>query len=215
MKTRITLLSAALVALLCSTVSNGQSKDKDGWISLFDGKTLNGWQASEKPGTFSVEDGKIVVHGPRSHLLYVGAVENHNFRNFEFKADVMTTKGSNSGMYFHTEFQETGWPAKGYEVQVNSTHTDVIRTGSLYGIKNVNESPSRDDEWFTQLIIVKGKTITIKVNDEVIVEYTEPDSSDRPQNMTGRKLSSGTFCLQGHDPNSKVYYRNIAVKPLP
>jgi hypothetical protein len=224
MQSLVKLCAAAALTLLCATATIQQSAsaqsqtpkpDKDGFISLFDGKTLDGWRASDKPGTFSVENGAIVVFGPRSHLYYVGPVGNHNFKNFEWKADVMTTKGSNSGMYFHTEWQEVGWPAKGYEVQVNSTHTDTIRTSSLYNIKNVTDSPSKDDEWFTQTVIVQGKNITIKVNGKVMVEYTEPDNVDRPADMAGRKLSSGTFALQGHDPKSKVLYKNIMVKPLP
>ncbi|MHC4632579.1 MAG: 3-keto-disaccharide hydrolase, partial [Planctomycetota bacterium] len=94
------------------------------WYSLFDGKSLNGWRAGENKGTFTVREGMIVVDGPRSHLFYVGPIENANFKNFEIKAEVMTKPSANSGIYFHTKYQETGWPDKGYEVQVNNTHSD-------------------------------------------------------------------------------------------
>jgi hypothetical protein len=189
------------------TVTSFQSPTSpDEWITLFDGKTLDGWKASEHPATFKVEDGRIVVFGERAHLYYVGPVNNHKFKNFEFKASVMTTPGSNSGMYFHTEYQETGWPQKGYEVQVNATHTDWRKTSSLYGIQDIKEAPNKDNEWFVQHIIVQGKKITIKVNDKVINEYTEGETG---------KLSSGTFALQGHDPKSKVFYKDIMVKILP
>jgi len=63
------------------------------WISLFDGKTLNGWKASENKGTWQVEDGALVSKGPRSLLFYVGKVNNHNFKNFELMAEVKTTPG--------------------------------------------------------------------------------------------------------------------------
>ncbi|MBI3653540.1 MAG: DUF1080 domain-containing protein [Acidobacteria bacterium] len=185
------------------------------WISLFDGKTLNGWKANENPATFSVANGAIVVNGLRSHLFYVGAVNHHNFKNFEWKADVMTTPGSNSGMYFHTAFQETGWPAKGYEVQVNNTHADPRKTGGLNAIQDVLQAPVKDNEWFTQHIIVQGKRIIVKVNGKTLVDYTEPENAERPKDLAGRLLSSGTFALQGHDPKSKVYFKNIMVKVLP
>jgi len=185
----------------------------DGWQSLFDG-TLNGWKASEREGTFTVRDGIIVVKGERSHLYYVGPIENANFENFEFKADVMTEPGSNSGMYFHTEYQETGWPDKGYEVQVNNTHKDVKKTGGLYAVEDVFESPAKDHEWFTQHIIVRGKRIIIKVNGKTTVDWTEPEGF-KHERFPGRKLSSGTFALQGHDPKSVVYFKNIMVRPLP
>lgn len=184
------------------------------WQSLFDGQTLNGWKAGENKGTFTVRDGMIVIDGKRSHLYYVGPVENADFRNFEFKADVMTRRGANSGMYFHTAYQETGWPSKGYEVQVNNTHSDWRKTGSLYAVKDVRSSPARDNTWFTQHIIVQDKRIIIKVNGKTTVDYTEPENVSYPD-FPGRKISHGTFALQGHDPKSVVYYKNIMVKPLP
>lgn len=208
------LLLFSLVAFIVTSCATS-SRNQDKWISLFDGKTLNGWKVNENAATFKVENGMIVANGNRSHLFYDGAVANHNFKNFEFKASVMTTPGSNSGIYFHTQFQESGWPAKGYEVQVNNTHTDWRKTGGLYAIVDVKEAPAQDNKWFTEHIIVQGKKVTILVDGKVTVEYTEPDQADRPENMAQRKVSSGTFALQGHDPGSKVMYKDIVVKILP
>ena len=209
---KVLVYSISAWLLLLTAGFSGQQKDE--WISLFDGKTLDGWRASEHPNTFSVEDGKIVVHGPRAHLFYEGPVENHNFKNFEFKAQVMTTPGSNSGMYVHTRYQDEGWPSQGYEVQVNNSHTDWRRTGSLYGIDDVKEQVVPDNEWYTEHIIVDGKHVTVKINDKTVVDYTEPDDLERKKGDEGRRLSSGTVALQGHDPDSKVYYKDIMVKPL-
>ena len=186
----------------------------DEWISLFDGKSLKDWKVGTNAGTFKVEDGKIVVNGETAHLFYDGDVQAHNFKNFEFKADVMTFPGSNSGIYFHTAYQDSSWPAKGYEVQVNNSHTDWRRTGSLYAVEDVKEVFVKDNEWFTEYIKVQGKRVIIKINDKTVVDYTEPDNVQRPAGMAGRLISSGTFALQGHDPKSKVYFKNIMVKPL-
>ncbi len=188
---------------------------KEEWVSLFDGKTLNGWRVGDNAETFSVQDGAIVVNGNVAHLYYDGPVNNHLFKNFEFKADVMTLPGSNSGIYFHTKFQKSSWPQKGYEAQVNNSHTDWRRTGSLYAIQDIKEVFAKDNEWFTEYIRVKGKNILIKINDKTVVDYTEPEDLQRPDNMKERKLSLGTFALQGHDPGSKVYFKNIVVKILP
>ena len=211
MKKPFFYLISACAILLTAGLSAHQDNQ---WISLFDGKTLDGWRASEHPRTFSVEDGKIVVHGPRAHLFYEGSVENHDFKNFEFKAQVMTTPGSNSGMYVHTRYQDEGWPSQGYEVQVNNSHTDWRRTGSLYGINDVKEQVVPDNEWYTEHIIVDGKHVTVKINGKTVVDYTEPDDLERKEGDEGRRLSSGTVALQGHDPDSKVYYKDVMVKPL-
>jgi hypothetical protein len=188
---------------------------QDGWVSLFDGKSLTSWKVGENANTFSVENGTIVAHGPTAHLFYEGDVHEHNFKNFEFKADVMTTPGSNSGIYFHTEYQDSSWPKKGYEVQVNNSHTDWRRTGSLYAVQDVKEVYVKDNEWFTEYFKVEGKHVTVKINDKTVVDYTEPDNVKRDAGSEGRILSSGTFALQGHDPNSKVYFKNVMVKVLP
>ncbi len=182
------------------------------WYSLFDGKTLDGWKASENKDTFTTRDGMIVAHGPRSHLFYVGPVNGADFKNFEFKADVMTTPGSNSGIYFHTEYQEKGWPDKGFECQVNTTHTDPKKTGGLYSVQDVmNDAPSKDNEWFHYYIKVEGKHVIIKIDGKTTVDWTQPDDWE----MGGRKIGHGTIALQGHDPKSIVYYKNIKVRPLP
>lgn len=187
---------------------------KDEWLSLFNGRSLDGWKVGENASTFSVDSGCIIAHGPTAHLFYVGPVHNHDFKDFEFRARVMTRPGSNSGIYIHTAYQEGGWPAKGYEVQVNNSHTDWRRTGSLYGIQDVKEVYVKDNVWFTEYVKVQGKQIVIKINDKTVVEYTEPENVKREKGSEQRVLSSGTFALQGHDPNSVVYFKDIMVKPL-
>jgi len=207
------LLFISFFALIV-TCRAQQATNADGWISLFDGKSLNDWKVGENASTFSVRDGAIVANGPVAHLFYDGEVKNHDFKNFEFKAEVMTTPGSNSGLYFHTAYQDSSWPRKGYEVQVNNSHGDWRRTGSLYAIQDVKEVYVKDNEWYTESFSVKGKHITIKINGKTVVEYDEPENVKRDAGMEGRLLSSGTFAIQGHDPGSKVYFKNIMVKPL-
>ncbi|MFP4057850.1 MAG: DUF1080 domain-containing protein [Candidatus Brocadiia bacterium] len=197
----------AVVALSAGCFAGEEAKE-GGWVALFDGESLEGWKASEKADAWSVRDGMLAAEGGRSHLFYVGPVEDHDFKNFEFQAEVMTTRGSNSGIYFHTRYQERGWPRQGFEAQVNNTHGDWKKTGSLYNIVNVRRAPAKDNEWFDYHIVVDGREVTIEINGEVVTEWTQPEDARR-------KLSSGTFALQAHDPKSKVYYRNIRVKPLP
>lgn len=202
------------VAFTLVSCGASQNDNLNKWVSLFDGKSLKGWKVGNNAGTFTVQDGAIVANGDVAHLFYNGDVQQHEFKNFEFKAEVMTTPGSNSGIYFHTIYQESGWPKKGYEVQVNNSHTDWRRTGSLYAIEDVKDVLVKDNEWYSEYFMVKGKRVVIKINDKTVVDYTEPDNVQRPADMPGRVLSSGTFALQGHDPKSKVYFKNILVKPL-
>lgn len=197
------------------------------WISLFNGKDLTGWKsnaateekASEKSNSFSVEDGKLKISNGRAHLFYVGADGNAKFKNFEFKAKVMTTAGSNSGIYIHTAFVDKGWPVNGYECQVNATHSDRKKTGGLYAVADVmDKAPNTDNIWCDYYILVSGKHIIIKIDDKVTTDWTEPEDWDPKKtlkNMDGRKLSEGTIALQGHDPKSTTFYKDIFIKPVP
>lgn len=201
MKTLLPVAALSLVAtLLCA---------EDGFKALTDGTSFNGWKpATENSDSWKIEDGAFVTRGPRSHLFYVG--DDQPFKNFELKVDVMTDTNSNGGIFFHTAYQESGWPSQGFESQVNNTQKDWKRTGSLYDIVNVSESAARDNEWWTQHIIVQGNHVTVKVNDKVVVDYTEATDGAPP----ARKLGQGTFALQAHDPGSVVRYRDIRVKRL-
>jgi len=223
-KPRIGLVSLAVftwghIAAVAAGAESGDAPrpDKDGWYSLFNGKDLSGWKkAEENPDTIRVVDGEIVLKGPRCHLFYVGPVNKANFKNFEWKCEILTKPQANSGMYFHTKYQATGWPAHGLEAQINNTHPDPRKTGSIYRASDImNNSPAKDNEWFTQHVIVKDRRIVVKINDKVVNEHVEPERPERDEGWERNVLSSGTFALQGHDPGSEVHIRKVLVKPLP
>lgn len=212
------------VLLIAAIVQGAVPPIEPGFTSLFNGKDFTGWQIAGPAESFSIENGAIVAKGSASHAYYTGDFRKHAFRDFELKVDVMTRQGSNGGIYVLTEFPEVGgsqrasgrFPSKGFEVQVNNSHTDRIRTGSLYHVSdNLDQSPARDDEWFTEHIIVKGNTITVKVNDKTVVEWTQPADWNGGREGPGRKITGpGTIAFQAHDPKSTVYYRNVRIRPL-
>jgi hypothetical protein len=208
---RMSPLPIALALLLSSAAWAADSED--GFTALMDGQTFSGWKpAAENASTWKIEDGAFVTRGPRSHLFYVGA--GVPFKNFELKVEVMTEPGSNGGIYFHTGYQDSGWPKAGFETQVNNTHSDWKKTGSVYDLASVGFAAAEDNRWWTQDIIVEGNVVTVKVDGKIVVQYKEPAGA-QPGKDFARKLGAGTFALQAHDPKSIVRYRNIRVKRLP
>jgi hypothetical protein len=201
------------MALLAAGALQLRAADsEEGFVSLFDGKTFDGWKpAKEHSNTWKIEDGAFVTRGQRCHLFYVG--DPKPFKNFELKVDVMTEPHSNGGIYFHTRYQESDWPKNGFECQVNVSHSDWKKTGSLYDVVNVPGSPAKDNQWWTQHIIVNGRKVTVKINDQILFEYTQPLGAQPGSDFT-RVLDQGTFALQAHDPGSVVRYKNIRVKRL-
>ena len=201
---------ATLALTLFSFAAVAQTEE--GFTPIFDGKTFTGWKtADEHTNTWSIEDGALMAHGDRCHIFYVG--DEKPFVNFELKVDVKTEPKSNGGIYFHTHYQNVGWPTNGFECQVNVSHGDWKKTGSLYDVANLGNTPAKDNEWWTQTITVQGSKVTVKINDVLVLEYTEPPGAQPGKPFT-RKLADGTFALQAHDPKSVVRYKNLRVKRL-
>jgi len=216
MRPFITFIALFSLATLALAADKPAADKEEGFVQLFDGKTLDGWTPNEKPEAFAIEDGCIVCKNGFAHLFYTGDVNKHEFKNFELRAEFKFIPGSNSGIFFHTANEGKGLVKKGYECQICSDgHKDPRKTGSLYAIEDVKESAAKDNEWSTYTIRVEGKHITLKVNDKVTVDYTEPENPKREKGRERRLVSSGTFALQGHDAQSKTWFKNIRVKILP
>ncbi len=197
---------AVLAGLGLGTLPAGNAAAKDdGFVQLFNGKDLKGWKVYPNgTGRWKVEDGAIVGSGPASHLF----TEKGDYTDFHFRAEVMINDMGNSGQYFRTQFGP-GFP-KGYEAQINSTHRDPIKTGSLYGFpKHADKTVIKDilvkpNTWFTQEVIAKGNHIIIKVNGKTTVDFVDEEN----------RFKKGHFAFQQHNDGSIVKIRKAEVKEL-
>ena len=216
---RFTPLLLVLGILATASISAaGELTDemkKNGWVSIFDGKTLDGWKSNEKYEGFKVEDGCIAGFGDRNHLYYMG----EEFKNFEVMMDVKINDGGNSGVFFKSQWQEGNWPTTGFEIQVNATHGDAIKTGSIWGLVNIPKAPHNPGEWFTLHLICVKNTVQVRVNGTTLYTYVDPRENEGPQgeiSMATRRISQkGYINLQAHDPGSFPMFKNIFVKKLP
>lgn len=234
----------AAVALAATSNPRSVRAADDEWVQLFNGKDLTGWKIANPPsgqfkgvkevkndagkvtafvgilkdakdGTpgkevtlWQVKDGMIVGGGPASHIFTETEADNCHF-----KVEAKINDKGNSGMYLRTKFGP-GFP-QGYEVQINATHTDQIRTGSLYPafklsdedrkkILVLKDAPHKPEEFFTQEVIAEGNHIQIIVNGKKTVDFKDP-------NETYKK---GHFALQGHDPGSVMTFKKVEYKPI-
>jgi hypothetical protein len=191
----------ALLPFQQGAADDKKDDDKD-WVQLFNGKDLKGWKTHPADkAKWEVKDGILVGSGKAGHLFS----ERDDYENFHYRVEAKINDGGNSGQYFRTQFGPS-FP-KGYEAQINSTHSDPIRTGSLYGFKEatVKEMLVKPDKWFTQEVIADGNHIIIKVNGKITVDFIDKKNT----------YKKGHFALQQHDPGTVVQFRKIEVKELP
>jgi len=192
------ILLAGLLAWVPASIGAADDKKDEKWVELFNGKDLTGWKTHpDDKAKWTVEEGILVGRGPAGHLFS----ERDDYENFRYRVVAMINDKGNSGQYFRTKFAKAFPP--GYEAQINSTHGDPQRTGSLYNIVKITDQLHKPDEWFTQEVIADGEHIIIKLNDKVVV-----DTKDK-------KYSKGHFALQQHDPGTVVKFKKIEVIELP
>lgn len=208
----LTLFAMTSVLFVGTTEKKDDKKTSDDFVALFNGKDLSGWKTHpDDKAKWEVKDGILIGSGPAGHLFS----ERGDYVNFVYRVEAMINEGGNSGQFFRTIFGKS-FP-KGYEAQINATHSDKIKTGSLYPSFNpkltdeqkkkilILQAPHKADEWFTQEVTVDGNQIVIKVNGKVTVEYID----------TNNTYKSGHFAIQQHDPKGVVKVRKIEVKELP
>jgi Domain of Unknown Function (DUF1080) len=200
-----------LLKTLCLSAFLTLAASAQDWQVLFDGKSIDGWKAAENPDSIKLEDGCVVFSGKRAHLFWMGQDGKASFGNFEAEIVFQSAKGSNAGLFFHTAWQDKGWPQQGLECQINATHTDWRKTGSVYSFQDVKEPGHNDGEWVTMKLRVEGLNVKVWVNDKLVNDWTQP--ATHPEKT--KRLGSGTFALQAHDPGSVVKVKSLRVKALP
>ncbi len=213
MKVRLFGLGVLLAGLvLGSRATADDKKTEEGFVQLFNGKDLKGWKTHPNDKTrWSVKDGSIVGEGPAGHLF----TERGDYKNCIFRVEAKINDKGNSGQYVHATFAP-GFPP-GYEAQINSTHGDPIRTGSLYPDGRdkysaaerekmiVKDMLVKPDEWFTQEVTIRGNHIIIKVNGKTTVDFVDEKN----------RHPVGHFAIQQHNEGSVVTVRKAEVKELP
>jgi hypothetical protein len=168
----------------------------DGWISLFDGETLFGWEAHSK-ADWQVAEGAIVVASGEPGLLCTNASFADYVLKLEFRADPQT----NSGIFLRTPpvVGKDDVTTRCYELNI-APADNPFPTGSLVGRQKA-EGDTQDDSWRTFEATLLGDRVTVVYNGIEVLDYTDPQPVRG--GLIGLQLNAG-----------KVEFRNIKLKPL-
>jgi Domain of Unknown Function (DUF1080) len=219
--------NASLVILFATIAPSqaerpGQSASTSSdWRPLFDGRTLDGWE-HVGPGKFVVADGVLRTEGGMGLLWYA----REKLGNCVIRVVYKTANDrSNSGVYLRiAERPKDEWYAvhHGFEVQVMDQGTEGRSTGSIYTFAKAAVKPAKSGEWNTLEITLKGNRITTAINGVQVADFDSSglkpeatETSGEGDPARGPRPESGYIGLQNHDKNSIVYFKDVAVGPLP
>ncbi len=181
---------------LCAGLSAQQ------WTSLFDGKSLNGWEAratfsAPSTGDWSVRDGAIYCGGASSGWLHTNAT----FKDFQLQLEFRGPADVNSGVFLRSS--KEGQPhVTGYELQIWDMQPAGFLTGSLVGSVKARSTKIKADEWNHFDITARGAHFLVKLNGAVILDVSD------------EKHAEGVIGLQCQ-PGQKIHFRNLRIRPLP
>src|SRR4051794_22595148 len=175
---RTTLLAATLLVLPLTVA--GDDTKADGWRTLFDGKSLDGWE-HVGPGKMVLEDGVLRSEGGMGLLWYT----REKFGNCTIRVVYKTTsKASNSGVYVRiADKPKDEWYAvhHGYEVQICDVQDPYHGTGAIYSLSKVTADASKPiGEWNTLDVTLKGPRIIVTLNGKEINNFN-PDTDKVPE----------------------------------
>lgn len=207
------------VAFACSKGSLTLSEVKLkplGANSLFNGKDLSGWKTYPdlKSVATVTPEGWLRLQNGKGQLETEG-----QWADFTLQLEVFVNgQGLNSGVFFRSIPGEI-W--NGYESQIHNGYRDGDRskpvdcgTGGIFRRQNARRVVPDDRQWFWKTIHADGPHMAVWVNGYQVSDWTDtrpPDENPR----RGLRLKAGTIILQGHDPKTDLFFRNIRIAELP
>lgn len=188
-----------------------------GWMPLFDGHDLTGWE-HVGPGKFVVDSGRLRTEGGMGLLWFTG----HKIGNAVIRVVYKNvSKGSNSGVFIRIPERPTEpWMPvnRGYEVQIDDAADAYHVTGDLYSLTKARAQSGRPGEWNTMLITLDGPRTVVTLNGDTVTDYHEGDATPPKRESwepdRGPRPDSGYIGLQNHSDADTVYFKDVSVRPL-
>lgn len=176
-----------------------EAEISDGWISLFDGHSLFGWEPNNKEVNWAVADGTITADsGPIGLLLTYTP-----FADYQFRCDYKMAAGGNSGVFLRTLAEPKDVQKDCYEVNIVDEHPSGFLTGAIVGLQKTDEPITGSGDWHTFLLTASGTKISVAIDGKEVCTYDDTRPEARKSGLIGLQKNVG-----------KIEFKNVALKPL-
>jgi hypothetical protein len=216
-------MKLVLASLFVAVVACGSGSPPPEWRTLFDGRSLDGWE-HVGPGRFVLEDGMLRTEGGMGLLWYTRETLGDCVLRVVYKT---TDAGSNSGVFVRVaERPVDPWVAvhHGYEVQILDANDDYHRTGAIYSLsKSTTLASKPPGEWNTMEITLDGPRIGVRVNGTLVNDFDPnqpvPERTKPFEPERGPRPERGYVGIQNHDDyvgdkETHVYFKEVSVRAL-
>ena len=214
-----------------STTNTTATQSSDGWISLFDGQTLNGWRTYQNKPTeaWHVQDGVLHCTGNETYKsdLQVDLITAEKYENFDFSIDWKISPKGNSGIMYLVQETAPAAYETGPEYQLIDDANfpekleDWQTTAANYAMHPAPAAkPAPVGEWNNTRIVVNNSRVEHWLNGTKVVEYTLGSDEWNQAKATGKwkdtpgygMAKRGHIALQDH--GSEAWFKNIKIKKL-
>jgi len=198
--------------ILLGVIASPMPAFADDWMPLLKDDALSEWRASGGGESFHAKAGTLTVDGP-GQIMYGSADKPLDLTSFKLRAEVFVKPGGRAGIAFHLSPVDPRGSG-GLEIRIDNSYSlpvpgrTFLKTGSLVWLRPVIKSVVADDRWFPLHLSVQGKRVQVRVADQLVVDYHEPDKLE-----SGPRLRHGTIAIRGHGGDGPVLIRKMDVRP--
>ncbi|MBC20073.1 MAG: hypothetical protein CMJ74_07410 [Planctomycetaceae bacterium] len=218
-KIRSIITAAVFFLGVVDCISAAEQQD-NGWVPLFDGTTLNGWEQKNGTAHYRIEDGAIVGKttdgSPNSFLC-----TTKDYADFELEFEVKCDPRLNSGVQIRSKSKSDSGRVNGPQIEIAATESGGL-SGYVYGEATGRgwltpeqdrdrHSHFDDDSWNRYRVVVRGPQIETWINGNKITTLVDEDAAvSHPEGFIGLQVHG---IGRGQGPY-EVRWRNIQIKPL-
>jgi hypothetical protein len=199
-----------------------EKERQEGFVPLFDGKTLNGWVGVKgSTDSYYARDGLLICKKDGKEHIFT----EKEFADFIFRLDIKFEPGGNNGVGIRTKISREPH-LEGMEIQVldddapkHATIHAYQHHGSVYGVVPAKPGHLKPaGEWNQEEIICQGRRVKVILNGTVIVDANLDDYAGKPgmdgKDHPGLLYTKGRIGLHAHGNGEEVYFRNLRIKEL-
>ena len=190
-------IATALLCLSMLVAACAGGPQSPGWITLFDGSSLDGWNRTGD-SNWNLGEGAVMADKGGKTPSYL--VSKESYGDFDLRVEFWATADANSGVFLRASDPAKVGAATAFEVQIADARTDGTGTGAITDLAKVLPPLKTAGEWNRFEISARGTQLTVTLNGKPVAS------------AQSAKYARGPIALQ--HVTGTVKFRRVEIRPL-